>query len=129
MIETPRAVRHRPHRPRRVHAGAGVSCDICAHAAEHGSWPQDLLSQGGTHCRDCHRSWVSKVEAHCVVCHCHFSTDSTAELHEPLCSPTTTVQDLLGGRRSGGNPIFALRERSWGPVLVRWSPADAERPW
>ena len=112
-----------------------MSCKDCDHATDTGSWTQELLNRGGTHCRDCHRSWVSKVEAHCVVCHCHFSTNSTADIHNPYCSPDhdQTLDSLLSARKKDGNPVLALRDRSYGPVLVSWSPESANetsgRPW
>lgn len=55
-----------------------TDCPICAYSAEHASWPAE---HRGTHCPGYHRSWTSKREAHCTVCHGHFSSDSLAERH------------------------------------------------
>lgn len=55
-----------------------TECLTCAYADEHGSWPPD---HRGTHCRDCHRSWTSKREAHCARCCGHFTSDTLAERH------------------------------------------------
>jgi hypothetical protein len=55
-----------------------VTCSICEYAAEHAAWPPD---HQGTHCRDCHRSWTSKREAHCVTCHEHFGSNNAADQH------------------------------------------------
>ena len=53
-------------------------CETCAYADAHGWWGP---GHQGTHCRGCHRSWTSRREAHCTVCHGHFIGDSAAELH------------------------------------------------
>lgn len=54
------------------------TCPTCSYADAHGWWGPD---HQGTHCRDCHRSWASKAQAHCAVCCAHFTTDGVAELH------------------------------------------------
>lgn len=33
-------------------------------------------------CRDCGRRWASLVQAHCVVCHQHFSGMTAADRHQ-----------------------------------------------
>ena len=53
-----------------------MTCEICEFAAEHAHWPM-----AGTHCRDCHRSWVSTSQAHCTLCHENFATNGVADLH------------------------------------------------
>ena len=102
----------------------GESCFTCAFSVATGYWPPELAAEGGTHCRDCHRDWTSKVEAHCAVCHCHFSTNAAADLHDAYCTPVAgeTRKRLLSARRASGNPILALRDRKHGPVFVSWSP-------
>ena len=52
------------------------ACLVCAFATKHGHWPMK-----GTHCRDCHRSWTSHAQAHCVRCHEQFASNGTAERH------------------------------------------------
>ncbi len=54
------------------------TCPTCTHADKHGWWGP---GHAGTHCRGCHRSWTSKAQAHCTICHGHFVTDGVAELH------------------------------------------------
>ena len=53
-----------------------TECSVCAFAAANGHW-----GQPGTHCKDCHRSWVSTAQAHCTLCHENFATDGVANLH------------------------------------------------
>jgi hypothetical protein len=55
-------------------------CLTCAYADRNGSWPTD---HHGTHCRTCHRSWVSRAQVHCVLCHENFATHGVADLHWP----------------------------------------------
>lgn len=99
-----------------------MTCLSCIAAKRDGHWPHD-----GTHCRECHRTWTSFVEAHCVVCHLHFSTNNTADLHDSLCSDDAqaTRRALASARRTAGTPIFAVRQRKHGEVFVQWSPDGA----
>lgn len=103
-----------------------MNCELCAHADTHGSW-----NQQGTHCRDCHRTWTSKSEAHCVRCHHHFSSHTAADLHDPYCTPDTetTRKRLISARRGGGKPVLAVRDRKHGSVFVSWTPDDGDKPW
>ena len=88
-------------------------CPICAFADTRG-W----YGRPGAHCRDCHRSWTSKVEAHCAAledgtrCCEHFSSNSAADLH------------WLKGRHVSPETIRRLvrRETAHGPV---WTDAEA----
>lgn len=108
------------------------SCELCDHAAEHGAWPPE---HRGTHCRVCHRSWRSLVEAHCTICHLHFSTDNTATVHEPFCHPDTdtareqvlaATAEFTRGRFQGQkHPLLVSRTRVAGETFVRWSPGGA----
>lgn len=110
-----------------------IACRICDHAEIAGSWPQELLNQGGTHCGwagGCHRSWTSKVEAHCARCHQHFSADSVADLHEPYCvpDPTEAYERVRAGRRKDGSPVLATRVRKDGLVWITGHAPGAEPP-
>lgn len=99
-------------------------CRICAHAEKHGSWPPD---HRGTHCEGCHRSWTGFREAHCTVCHLHFSSDGVAERHREgyRC---LSLSDLTAMRRETGPPVFDLRRRASGLVVVWWrSPQEGLR--
>jgi hypothetical protein len=96
-----------------------VSCQPCAHAAEHGWWGQD-----GTHCRGCHRSWTGLTEAHCVTCHQHFTSDRVAEMHEGYCSiiPVRVAERLRSASQKDGTPLFDIRHRKHGPTWVKFDP-------
>ena len=90
-------------------------CSICAYADRHGWWGP---GHRGTHCRGCHRSWTSTREAHCVVCHAHFSADSAAERHwvKGQHRDPATVEGLYLGpdgvwSTSADRDPKALRER------------------
>jgi hypothetical protein len=56
------------------------ACAVCVSATDNAHWPMP-----GTHCRDCHRSWTSKAEAH--VCHQHFVTNGVADRHWRAVAP------------------------------------------
>lgn len=105
-----------------------MGCEICAHADEAGSWPQELLNDRGTHCRDCHRSWWSKVEAHCARCHLHFTSNAAADLHDPYCmaDTETTRKRLVSARRSSRRPVFALVGRRGGEAFASYSAKGGE---
>jgi RNA polymerase subunit RPABC4/transcription elongation factor Spt4 len=53
-----------------------LDCPVCAFAAEHHYWPMP-----GTHCKDCHRSWTSLSQAHCITCHEQFATNGVSDRH------------------------------------------------
>lgn len=107
------------------------SCDICSYADIHGSWPPD---HRGTHCADtaeatgmnpgCHRSWSGRSEAHCTVCHQHFTSDRVAELHVSYCTRdrTGTAERLRLAARRDGSPIFATTTRKDGEAWIRHDP-------
>lgn len=65
-----------------------------------------------------------------MTCHIQFSTNRTADLHDPYCSVDTaeTMRRCRAARTGSGKPILRVRPRRWGSVLVSWSPADAQRP-
>ena len=121
---------YRPGRP-------SPACEICDYADVHGSWP---TSHRGTHCADfvegrarrlnrgCHRSWSSLIEAHCTVCHQHFSTDRVAERHTPYCTPDReeTHNRLWGAVKKNGEPLFAPVTRKDGKTWILYDP---RQPW
>lgn len=93
-----------------------MTCHVCDYAAEHGSWPPD---HPGTHCSPtlnargevtddgCHRSWTSKSQSHCPVCHRHFGSNAAGDSHR------------FGDYRNGKTPV--CRE----PVgFDRWETPD-----
>jgi hypothetical protein len=57
-------------------------CPRCEHVKAHG-WIGLLAATRvtGSHCKICHRDWVSLAQAHCLVCHEQFATDGTARRH------------------------------------------------
>jgi len=79
-----------------------VTCQICVHATEHGSWPPD---HRGTHCLDCCRSWSGFREAHCVDCHQHFSSDILADKHR-IGYECLTVEEMLETVSQNGKLVF-----------------------
>jgi len=97
-------------------------CGPCGHAERRGWFGPD--HSGKTHCRDCHRSWTGKTEAHCATCHEHFGSVDPFDAHLELCTADTAdVRERLADlSRTSGNPVLALRERASGPVWVRWRP-------
>ena len=54
-----------------------MSCPLCF-KAHHDGW---YGKTGLAHCVDCHYTWTSRQEAHCVVCCEHFSSNSVADAH------------------------------------------------
>ena len=97
-----------------------MACDICAYADEHFWWGPPLaavVGYGGTHCRDCHRSWHGRAEAHCVRCHAHFSSGYAADLHlvRGECADPGTL------RSRNGNPVLKSVESRLGITWTGWS--------
>lgn len=54
-------------------------CRICEFADREGYW-----GQPGTHCRDCHLSWTSSSQIHCVQCHRQFHSPAALQAHQPV---------------------------------------------
>ena len=94
-------------------AARAAGCGPCEHAALHGWWGE-LPHGSRTHCRDCHRSWGSAREAHCVGCCEHFASPRVADAHrrDGVCVDPATALDSKGRAR------FAARERPGG---VTWA--------
>ncbi len=86
-------------------------CGVCVYASEHGSWPTD---HRGTHCKDCHRSWVGKAESHCTVCHRHFGSEAAGDAHRPGRISKDNCEDPTG---------FTRFETPRGPI---WGGTDPE---
>lgn len=42
---------------------------------------------------DCGRRWTGTAEAHCPVCHAHFSTVSNFDRHRPVLGPCDAPED------------------------------------
>jgi len=96
-------------------------CAICAYSKANGWWGPDCP---GAHCRECHRSWTSLVEAHCVTCHAHFSTDSTAHRHR---KPGGGCEGPASMRTKVDKPVYKQVERKSGPVWVTYD--ERELAW
>lgn len=93
---------------------SGPVCGPCGHNRKFG-W-----NGGGSHCRDCHRSWTSKREAHCATCHNHFSNPGNFDIHRTGtgCIPPADVKTKTG------KPKLRILVRALGPVWV----STGERP-
>lgn len=97
-------------------------CVVCETARVTGWW-----GQNGTHCglepsgNDCHRSWSAMREAHCAVCHQHFTSDSVAVLHEPYCTPdpVVTAESMVNARYVSGSLLFEVVDRKSGLTWLR----------
>lgn len=92
-----------------------MSCDICAYAREHGSWPQHMLNKNQTHCDGCHRSWGGYSRAHCAVCHELFTSDGLATRHRRGDS-CLTRSEMLQMRDSKNRLVFRLVDTKFGPM-------------
>ncbi len=81
-----------------------TDCEICQRIKETG-W-----NGGKTHCRQCHRTWTSKIEGHCARCHRHFSGYSAFDAHldaQARCMDPAAVRDKRG------NPVLEQRGGVW----------------
>jgi hypothetical protein len=105
-----------------------LECEICQKAAAKGVWPE-VKGQRITHCKDCHRSWTSIVQAHCTVCHENFATNGTADLHwretkggEPEHLDWAKVKVTSGQYK--GKPVFFSADEAMGSVVHRLDHRD-----
>jgi len=122
---------------------ADLTCDICVYAGDRGNWPilgDDLTIANPdgkmlsgvttkytiTHCSTsrragvtgCHTTWISLKQAHCVVCHCQFASNDTADRHwvgEGRGKPGvhTHPSEVFDPK---GRSIFEMHEEQFGPV-------------
>lgn len=85
-----------------------ADCKPCVHAVIYGWWGPPLLKElnAHTHCNKCHRSWRGTKQAHCTVCHEHFSSAEAASKHW-VNDRHVHPSDVKG--RDGG-PRFCLSE-------------------
>lgn len=91
-----------------------MTCSICAYAAVHGWWGPD---HRGSHCGDgCHRSWAGLKEAHCPVCHLHFSTDKIADKHRQA-GRCLTLSELRRLRTEAGKPVVRVVDTPNGEIV------------
>lgn len=90
-----------------------MTCTVCEETDRVG-W----LTQSGSHCRDCHRSWTSKKQAHCPTCCAHFSTPNLFDAHLLArgCQDPATVT------RKDGTPRFRQDEAGMWKDSERWDP-------
>ena len=66
---------------------------------------------------DCGRRWQGFSEAHCPICHEHFTSDSAftrhlsgAQVDDPLCYPPESF------RKQDDSPVFEQIDRVHGPT-------------
>lgn len=70
----------------------------------------------------CGRAWKSLTEAHCRICHAHFTTVSAFDKHQPTRGGCPDPAALRDGR---GNPVLELADRGGGPVWGHWASAES----
>jgi hypothetical protein len=82
------------------------TCEVCA--LEY--WPNF------SHCRDCHRTWTGHAEAHCSICHHHFTSNSAFDAH---LAPSKAEEDCYDPEtitNRTGEPRFVAVDRKHGPT-------------
>lgn len=109
-------------------------CARCKHREDHGWWgtlPTEQIDKKGevvvispSHCGDtnvagvlregCHRDWTGVREAHCVVCHEHFASNTAADRHEHSVPP----EDMVTWHHDHYDPVFRDEETYGGGVWV-----------
>lgn len=104
--------------------GNAGECLPCRHAAIFGWWGNPLTKGIGavTHCKACHRSWRSLKEAHCTVCHSHFTSNEAASYHwNDKTGQHMQVEECIRGEGKG--PRYSATETPFGVVwgLARFS--------
>ena len=81
--------------------------------------------RGQWSCGGCDRRWQSLSQAHCTVCHEHFSTVGVADLHHTFgLNRAMTCHDpgSLRAKRGEGDPVYRLASDAYGAV---WRSYDA----
>ncbi len=72
--------------------------------------------------KGCGRQWSGTVQAHCTVCHEHFSTVNNFDKHEPnrrgCKKPAEMTRKKLDGTVV---PVFKGVEERYGVTWVGWS--------
>jgi hypothetical protein len=108
-----------------VSDGGVVTCEICAYFDEHG-W----IGPYRSHCRGllpdgtrCCRTWTAPKQAHCRVCHQHFTTSSAFNAHLKNHEEGERVEHVDPGtlRSKDGSHRFVRRFDRFGEI---WGWAD-----
>lgn len=90
-----------------------------AYANAHDGFAREAPA-GTAHC-DCGRQWTGLREAHCSVCHRHFSTPRNFDAHRQYASKKTREHvicvDPLTVTLDGGYPMKIV-DTVWGPIYV-----------
>jgi hypothetical protein len=107
-------------------AAHAAGCEPCIHAMEHGWWGD--IAPARTHCRDCHRSWRSRIEGHCTLCHSHFFNPKAFDAHLTAegCRPPATVARRDGQPRL--HPVSTPYGELWRLVNYRPLPDFSQLP-
>ena len=94
-----------------------MTCNMCAHASEHGHWPDTSV----THCLGCHRTWSGKAEAHCAACHMSFAGVTAFDAHQKAsgCIPEA---EFANQRTEAGELRWRTIDRKGGKTYVRNDP-------
>ncbi len=79
-------------------------------------------------CPSCSREWTGTVQAHCTICHEHFSTVANFDTHRPGPrrkdgTPTCGKPAELTRQKRDGTVVPMLKPVSTvhGPLWVSWS--------
>ncbi len=96
------------------------TCEPCAYSAEHGWWGP-LANRGNSHCPQCHRTWRSTTECHCVGCCRQFATERAFGLHRSGQPDSRVCMDPADVNWSNGKAKLARRDSVFGEV---WSVND-----
>lgn len=96
--------------------GIEDDCRVCMHAGIF-SWNGPPLRElnATSHCRGCHRSWRGVKEAHCTVCHEHFTS---AEAADYQWERSGHVHPSSCQRGRGLGPRYVSEETEFGTI---WS--------
>jgi hypothetical protein len=80
----------------------------------------------GAVCIDCGRRWAARSEAHCAVCHRHFTSPTAFDLHLSTSrdGETVTHRDPATLLDRHGRPRLVLIARASGPA---WACAGERR--
>ena len=99
-----------------------MTCDTCAYATEHGSWPPTFRA---THCRGCHRSWIGGTECHCTLCHLHFGGVGAFKAHRTF-DTCATLEEIAEQTTERGVRRWAITVRKHGQTVIRHDPRSAD---